>query len=187
MLISLWFSITTLQKLHSTFIHHKLMDILKDDGVAQKALALKMTPVKPGVLQIGLPEGMPTYRSSSSCFINTFQNNEFFQEVQFSNCITSFITKKRIWSYQSITYKIIQGYIFFRKGWFLSSALGSLIPKIELQRLLGVVHKHLYSHLNVGMYLLDHFVHYQMIKPLRFSWFSEIIFWRVIIILVPGD
>ena len=57
------------------------MDILKDDGVAQKALALKMTPVKPGVLQIGLPEGMPTYRSSSSCFINTFQNNEFFQEV----------------------------------------------------------------------------------------------------------
>ena len=76
--------------------YKKLIDILKDDGVAQKALALKMTPVKPGVLQIGLPEGMPTYRSSSSCFINTFQNNEFFQEVQFSKCITSFITKKRI-------------------------------------------------------------------------------------------
>ena len=36
--------------------YQELMNILKDDGVAQRALALKMTPVKQGVLKIGLPE-----------------------------------------------------------------------------------------------------------------------------------
>ena len=36
--------------------YEKLVDILNNVDVAQKALAQKMTPVKPGVLNIGLPE-----------------------------------------------------------------------------------------------------------------------------------
>eukprot|EP00091_Calanus_sinicus_P004382 TRINITY_DN14662_c0_g1_i1.p1 TRINITY_DN14662_c0_g1~~TRINITY_DN14662_c0_g1_i1.p1 ORF type:complete len:240 (-),score=45.66 TRINITY_DN14662_c0_g1_i1:106-825(-) len=36
--------------------YQKLMDILRHVDVSQKALARKMTPLKPGILNIGLPE-----------------------------------------------------------------------------------------------------------------------------------
>ena len=45
------------------------------------------------------------------------------------------------------------------KGDFFPVPLGHLFPKIGILRLVGLVHKHFYSYLKVGMHLLDHFVH----------------------------